>query len=129
MVWHSAPRPKTTGISSLLAASDGLIYGIAEGWLGDRGFSEIFLFDPRRREFIRHFPVPEGSPLDNSLQMGDDGRIYGLTRDVFYRITDGGSGTQVLARLPGEFNIGGPLVGRTLYFATGHKLRALTLND
>lgn len=122
-VWRQAPRPGATAITSLLAGPDGMIYGIALG----RDFRELFAFDPKARQFVRSLPVPEGRALECSLQSGPDGRIYGVTSDVVYRLEPGADEVEILARVPGEIDIPGPLVGKTLYFAKGHRLRALTL--
>jgi hypothetical protein len=127
-VWSGAPREGTRTISALLALPGGQLYGIAAGRSPEgKGFEEIFVFDAARREVVHSMPVPGGSALDNSLQLGADGKIYGLTSSLLYSIDPKTRTFEEIYRLPGEFEVGGPLVGKTLYFATGHRLRSLTL--
>jgi hypothetical protein len=123
-----SPRPGTCAITSLLAAPDGRIYGIGHGTdSGGHGFREIFVFDPKVRRVVRALPTPEGDLPDGSLQLGRDGAVYSATVDALYRIKPNGEDSEVLARLPGQIEIPGPQLGKTLFFATGHRLRSLTL--
>ena len=128
-VWQRWPRQGTRTVSSLVAGPDGLIYGIAYG-RNARGkdFRGIFVFDPMSRKFVRHLALPaQGGAPDNSLQLGQDGKIYGVTTEVVYRIEPGARTVEVLARIPGGLGIPGPLVGKTLYFARGPHLLSLQL--
>jgi hypothetical protein len=127
-VWSGVPKEGTTRIRGLLALPDGRLCGIAVGLSAEgKKFEEVFMFDPGRREFLRFIPLPKGGPLDNSLQLGADGEIYGLTWRVLFRIDPRTDTLEELFRLPGEFQVVGPLVGKTLYFATNHRLRSLTM--
>jgi hypothetical protein len=127
-VWSGVPRAGTQRIRVLLALPNGRLYGIAVGRdSGGEEFHEIFVFDPARREFVRSMPAPKGGVLDNSLQLGADGNIYGLSWSVLYRIDPKTDTLEELFHLRGEFQVVGPLVGKTLYFATNHRLRSLTM--
>ena len=127
-VWQRAPRQGTKGISSLVAAPDGMVYGIAHGRnVRGKVFRGVFVFDPNTRRFVRHLAIPEGGAPDNSLQIGEDGMVYGVTTEVVYRIPRGARKVEVLAAIPGKLHIPGPLVGKTVYYATDHRLRSLQL--
>jgi streptogramin lyase len=105
-----------------------LLYGIAQGAQpSGQSFALLFAFDARSRSFLDSIPLPEGAPMANSLQVGPDGAVWGLTSDVLFRLDAATRKLQVVVNLPGEFDIAGPMVGNTLYFATNHRLRALTL--
>jgi hypothetical protein len=126
--WSGAPIEGTRSISALLALPNGKLFGIASGRGADgKPFEEIFVFDGARRKVVRSMPVPGGHALDNSLQLGSDGKVYGLTKSVLYRIDPKMHAVEEIFRLPDEFQVVGPLVGKTLYFATNHRLRSLTM--
>jgi streptogramin lyase len=127
-VWQRAPRQGTHAITALVAAPDGMIYGIAHGRsVRGKDFREILVFDPAARKFVRHLPIPEGGAPDNSLQIGQDGKVYGVTTEAVYRIEPGTRSVEVLTNIPGRLDIPGPLVAKTLYFAVGPHLRSLEL--
>ena len=126
-IWYRAPRYGTAWITALVAA-EGLVYGIAVGTDGKgESFRDLFAFDPAGRKFQWRVPVPAGSVMDNSLQRGEDGKLYGVTSEVVYRLDPGSRKLEVVTPIPGKLRIAGPLVGKTLYFATGTHLRALQL--
>ena len=128
IVWQAPPKAGTTSITSLATGANGMLYGIALGQEPKgSGFADLFAFEAATHTFAYSLPVPGGNPLENSLQLGPDGAIWGLTADALYRLDPATRQIQVIAKLPGEFNIPGPIVGNTLYFATGHRLRALTI--
>jgi len=122
-LWHRAPRSGATTINALATGPDGLVYGTASGT--DRkgeGFSEIFVFDPAARKFVGHIPLPEGGgPHDGALQVVG-GKLYGLTSRVVYQVDTAAKRAVVVAEVPGGIGLGGPIVGKTLYYAKGTRL-------
>ena len=85
------------------------------------------MFDPATRAFTDRTAAPEGGPVDNGLQLGPDGMIYGLTHTLIYRLDPGSVTFDVIVefdeRLTGHA-AAGPIVGRDLYFSSGHRLMA-----
>jgi len=121
MIWTGTLDRKVTAFNALLVGPDGRLYGTARG-KGSR--PELFVFDPKSREFIVQIDVPEGDPLDLGLQNGPDGNIYGFTRSCIYRLDPDSLAVQVITSEERGFSVAGPIVGKDIYFATGHRLRA-----
>jgi hypothetical protein len=127
-VWVRSPRQGTRAINTLVTGPDGMTYGICYGRNVQRkDFREIFVFDPKERKFVWHYDIPEGGAHDISLQVGADGNIYGQTTQVVYRIKPAERQIEVIAEVPEGIGIPGPLVGKTLYYAKGPRLRAIEL--
>ena len=63
-----------------------------------------------------------------SLFRGPDA-TYGITERVLYRVKPGTCDLEVVWRAPvgDQLDTAGPWIGRTFYFATGWRLRTLTL--
>ena len=83
----------------------------------------VVAFDPRSRKFTSQVPLP-GEPLDLGLQNGPDGKIYGFTSSCIYRLDPSTFSLEVVVMAEGAFTVPGPILGRHIYFATGHRLRA-----
>ena len=117
--WEGAlDRPVST-INALLTGTDGKLYGTV---IGGGKPAEIFRFDPDTREFEKRVPVPGDHPLDLGLQNGPDGKVYGFTRSCIYVLDPESMSSKVLVK--GSFGIAGPIVGKSIYFASGHILKA-----
>ena len=104
------------------------------GAVGD-GRLRLMLLDPGARKIICEAVLPEalGQTIDHSqftLFPGPDGATYGVTERVLYRVQAGTCETEIVWRAPegDAINVPGPWIGRTFYFATGWRLRALTLS-
>lgn len=121
-VWEGTlDRPVST-FNALLTGTDGKLYGTVHG--GDAP-DELFVFDPESREFTNCIALPSGRPLDLGLQNGPDGKIYGFTNTCIYRLDSTLLTIEEIIR--DSFSIAGPIVGQEVYFATGHRLRAVKL--
>ena len=120
-VWEGAPDRPVNTFNALLAGPDGRLYGTITGG----GTPELFVFDPRSRTFTDRKPLPEGSPLDNGLQVGPDGFLYGFTSSCFYRIDPKTLEIREIVHKENEFNIPGPIIGKDVYYARNHVLRAM----
>lgn len=132
-----------TGLGSVQAfapAPSGLVYALvannrfAEETMGGPKYApRLALIDPAARKVVTSALLgPDVLPLAAHTQYclfpGPDG-IYGMTEKCLYRIKPGTCDTEVVWRAPegDQLDIPGPWVGRTFYFATGWRLRALTL--
>ena len=123
-VWEGTLERQAESFNALLTGPDGLLYGTAAGGDGPA----LFVFDPAKREFVATVAPPAGTPLDNGLQLGPDGNIYGFTTSCLYRFQPSAQPTlgEVL-REEGGFNVPGPIAGRDIYFTKGHVLRSARL--
>ncbi|MDA0744926.1 MAG: hypothetical protein O2954_00265 [bacterium] len=121
-VWEGTPDRKVHAFTALATGPDGKLYGTLHG---KGGPAEIFIFDPETRAFGKRVPVPDGGPVDNGLQLGPDGKFYGLTPLCIYRVEPGSLDVEVLVtfdeRLKGHA-AAGPILGDQLYFSSGHIL-------
>ena len=104
-----------------MTGPDGKLYGTVQG--GDQP-REIFVFDPEKRAFTKRIALPKGGALDLGLQNGPDGKIYGFTSSCIYRLDPSTQTIEEVIQEDGAFSIAGPIVGDSIYFAKGHRLRA-----
>ena len=118
-VWEGTPDRAVSTFNALLTGPDGRLYGTIRG--GDLS-DELFVFDPESRQFVTRVAIPSGRPLDLGLQNGPDGMIYGFTNSCIYRLNPASLAVEEVIR--GSFGIAGPILGREVYFATGHRLRS-----
>jgi hypothetical protein len=119
-VWEGTPDRLVDQFNALITGPDGRLYGTITG---PKAPAEFFAFDPVSRAFEGSVRLPSGSPLDVSLQIGPDGRIYGFTQSCIYRVDPATLGLEILLETDKEFHYGGPIVGKDIYFATGVRLR------
>ena len=117
-VWEGTLDRPVSAINALLCGADGRLYGTVKG-----GQAEVFVFDPGVREFTDRAALPPGNPLDLGLQNGPDGKVYGFTSSCFYRLDPGSLAVEEVLLEEGAFRVAGPILGREVYFATGHRLR------
>ncbi len=123
-VWEGTPDPPVKIFNALVAVPDGRLFGTFSG--EERG-PEIFVFDPRERAFTDRISAPEGGPVDNGLQLGPDGQIYGLTHTLIYRLDPDSLSVDVIVKFDeslGGHGAAGPIVGNDIYFSSGHRLMA-----
>ncbi len=97
------------------------------------GPMRLALVDPAARRVIADAPLAvELGEMPDQCQFclfrGPDG-VYGMTERTLYRVKPGTCETEVVWRAPAgdELDTPGPWIGRTFIFATGWRLRALTL--
>lgn len=141
-------------VCSLASAGGGLVYALIGR--GDHILSQgapeirprLVLLDPAHRQVVADAWLPEDfGPLSwhglFALRADPGGRVYGATAHCVFRIKPGTceveriwqqskpqsrEGTVWLtAANPEAIDVVGPIIGNQLYFATGWRLRALTL--
>jgi hypothetical protein len=141
-------------ITSLAPAGDGLVYALIGR--GDHILAagappirpRLALIDPALRTTVASAWLPEDfGPLSwhgyFSLRVGPGGAVYGATGYCLFRIQPGTcevervwqpdapparTGTVWLTHsTPNAIDVVGPIIGNQFYFATGWRLRALTL--
>jgi hypothetical protein len=110
----------------------------------------LALIDPRQRTVVASAWLPEEfGPLSwhglFSLRVGPHGVVYGATGFCVFRIKPGTCDVErvwqldaptkrpgtvwLTAATPNQIDVVGPIVGQKFYFATGWRLRVLTLSD
>lgn len=132
--------PDLGSVQAFAAAPGGLVYALiannrfAEDTMGaPKIHPRLALLDPVARKVVAIAPfaddiMPAALHTQFTIFPGPDG-IYGLTEKVLYRIKPGTCETEVVWRAPDgdQLDIPGPWIGRTFHFATGWRLRSLTL--
>lgn len=127
-------------VQALVPAGGGSVYALlgqsrfAVNTMGaTAGRPRLVLLDVAARRVVSDAKLPDDfGPMPDQAQFclfaGPDG-VYGITEHVLYRVKPGSCETELVHRLPaGEtFDTPGPWIGRTFYFATGWRLRTLTL--
>jgi hypothetical protein len=116
VVFTCVPFPDAHGITALAFGSNGLLYCAR-----DDG-SDVAVFDTVQRRVIARLKAP-GTVRMEALQLGDDGVLYGMAGDTFFRIAPKDHTVTVLGSYPGATR-GFALVGKTIFFAEGHTLMA-----
>ena len=120
-IWEGTLDRPVAVFSALLTGPDGRLYGTVHG--GNQP-AEIFVFNPKSREFTDRLSLPDGRPLELGLQNGPDGKIYGFTTSCVYRLDPNSLATEEVIVEEDGFSIAGPILDQDIYFAKGHWLRA-----
>ncbi len=121
-VWEGTLDRPISCFNALLTGPDGKLYGTV---VGGNMPPELFVFDPESREFTNRLAILPGHPLDLGLQNGPDGKIYGFTNSCIYQFDPDSLAIKEL--IQDSFSVAGPILGQKVYFATGHRLRAVKL--
>ena len=130
-----------TDVVALTPAEHGLVYALlghtryTVELLGAAvaGPTRLALVDPVARKVVAIAPIPaEFGRMPEQIQFtifrGPDA-VYGITEQTLYRVKPGTCELEVVWRAPegDRLDVAGPWVGKTFYFATGWRLRSLTL--
>ncbi|MDB6168794.1 MAG: hypothetical protein JWM88_1658 [Verrucomicrobia bacterium] len=134
-------RPLSGDVVALAPAGDGRAYALVTytrstaGLLGPKAADgpRLALVDPAAWKVVMETPLPESAgrlpeQVQHTIFPGPGG-TYGVTERVLYKIKPGTCDIEIVWRAPeGEqIDTPGPWIGRTFYFATGWKLRAVTV--
>jgi outer membrane protein assembly factor BamB len=121
VVWRGSPEEKFRALNALLTLPDGrLLMTTTRKEEADL----LLVFSVADREFEVVAESPGGRLLDNGLQLGPDGEVYGFSRTSIYRLAMPGLELEELLRTENELHVPGPIIGEDVYFATGPTLRA-----
>ncbi|GAH89151.1 unnamed protein product, partial [marine sediment metagenome] len=120
-VWQGTLDRPVSVFNALAVGPGGRLFGTVSA---PDTQAELFVFDPQSRQFTDRIAVPAGQPRDLGLQTGPDGKIYGVTSSCIYRLDPATLSVEVLVEAEGEFEVPGPIIGRNIFFATKHRLRA-----
>ena len=114
-VFETIPVPEAKTVLSLAATSEGMLYGITDN-------EKVFVFDPQKREVKKVFDLGLKSPLEISLTLAPDGKLYGLAREAVFVIDPKAEEVSVLAMPPVPITAGMAIVGENIYFGSGANL-------
>jgi WD40 repeat protein len=109
------PVSEARTILSLAATEDGIVYGITEN-------QKVFVFDSEKREIKKVFDLEFKDPLEISLQIGPDRRIYGLAKETIFVINPKDDQVSLLAKSSVPISSGMAVIGWKIYFGSGANL-------
>ena len=113
IIYRVVPVPGDGNINSMLAAPDGLVYGLSSS-------STFFVFDPEARQIVHSESYKAyGAVPRHALHSGPDGMIYAMMSKAILRITPGTFAHEKLADAPVGIEAGGALVNGRLCFSHG----------
>jgi len=133
--------PELADVCGLVPAADGLVYALSarpsfliEHHGAKPAPSRLALIAPARRATIASAPLPAeyggfGEAGYKALRVDARGRVFGATTRGVYRIKPGGCETEWLWTSPQSIDVVGPIVGRTLYFASQWRLLSVDLPE
>ena len=122
-IWESNFPIPVTEINSLILGPDKRLYGTAVGKSG----SFLFIYDPRKLNFIEILSLPVGRALDLSLQIDSDRYVYGFTSDCCFRFNLVTNSIERIYQENGAFEKPGPIDNGELYFSKKHELKKLVI--
>jgi streptogramin lyase len=109
------PVPGARTILSLAVTTEGIVYGIT-----DHG--KVFSFDPERVEVTNIFNLAWKEPIETSLQLGPDGRLYGLAKEAIFAVDPKDDQVSLVAKPSVPISSGMAMLGRKIYFGSGANL-------
>jgi hypothetical protein len=138
-VFETAPVPGAGMITDLIAAPNGLIYGIAGRSIAaveigkkattlPKGTqSVVFAFDPAKREVSMRKIAPFSGVVYNSVAMGADGKIWGLAPTGIFAIDPRDNTISLIASSPTHITGGFEMRRKTIYFTSGAEVWSWTM--
>lgn len=120
MEFTVVPVPGAAMITDVIAAPNGLVYGIAD--------DVLFVFDPEGRKVILNQKLPFAMPVGrvsfapvayNSVALDAGGQIWGLAEDGIFRIDTKANQVKLVARAPEKITGGFALHRGAIYFLCG----------
>jgi hypothetical protein len=137
-VFETVPVAGAGTITDLIAAPNGLIYGIAGRAIAavDVGKkattpakgtqSVLFAFDPVKREVSMQKVAPFSGVVYNSVKVGPDGKIWGLASAGIFTIDPKSNDIALVASSPTHITGGFAMLGKTVYFTSGAEVWSWT---
>ena len=114
-IFEAVPVPEAKTILSLAVTAEGLLYGITDN-------EKVFVFEPEKRIIRKIFDLELKEPREISLQVGLDGRLYGLSKEAIFTIDPKNDLVSLLAKPSIPIHSGMALLGRKIYFGSGANL-------
>lgn len=123
--FSTVPVPGAGDILDLIAAPNGLIYGIAGSqWPAMLQQQQtvphapltLFVFDPQTRQVKATKPLPFADVIYNSVAIGKDGRIWGLAEDGIFTIDTKTNDATLVAHAPEKITGGFEIRDGAIYF-------------
>jgi hypothetical protein len=114
-IFEMIPVSEARTILSLATTEEGIVYGITDN-------QKVFAFDSEKREIRKVFTLGFKDPLEISLQIGPDRRIYGLTKETIFVINPKDDQVSLLAQSSVPITSGMAIKGWKIYFGSGANL-------
>jgi hypothetical protein len=114
-IFEIVPVSEAKTILSLVATEDGILYGITDNEKG-------FVLDVDKRVVKKVFNLGFKDPLEVSLQLGPDRRLYGLAQGAIFAIDPRNDQVSLIAKPPVPIHSGMAILGRKIYFGAGANL-------
>jgi outer membrane protein assembly factor BamB len=109
-----------SSITDLIISAEGRIYGFADGTL--------FVFEPTLRQLtMTNVSIP--NLIYNSVTLGPDGLIWGLSADNIFVLDPASNSTHVIAKPPEPITAGFAVQWPYLYYASGPRIYRYTLPE
>ncbi|HVP80011.1 MAG TPA: hypothetical protein VMV04_19175 [Thermodesulfobacteriota bacterium] len=114
-VFEIVPVSEAKTILSLAVTTEGLLYGITNN-------EKVFIFDPEKREVCKIFDLGFKGPVEISLQLGPDLRLYGLAENAIFFIDPRTDRVSLLTKPSVPVHSGMAMLGRKIYFGSDANL-------
>jgi hypothetical protein len=114
-IFEIVPVTGAKTILSLAVAINGKLYGITDN-------EKVFIFDAVKGEVEKVFDLGYKDPIDISLQLGSDGKLYGLAKEAIFSIDPKDCQISLLAKPPVPIDAGMAILGRKIYYGSGANL-------
>jgi hypothetical protein len=114
-IFEIIPVSGARTILSLATTGDGIVYGITEN-------QKVFVFDSEKREIKKVFALGFEDPLEISLQIGPDGRIYGLAKETIFVINPKDDQVSLVTKSSVPISSGMAMIGWKIFFGSGANL-------
>jgi hypothetical protein len=114
-IFEIIPVPEAKTILSLATSIDGKLYGITNN-------EKVFIFDSEKREMKKVFDLEFKEPREISLQLGPDGKLYGLSKEAIFFIDPKSDQLSLVAKPPVPIDSGMAILGRKIYYGSGANL-------
>jgi hypothetical protein len=114
-IFETIPVLEAKTILSLASTADGRVYGITNN-------EKVFVFDSEKREMKKVFDLEFKEPIEISLQIGPEGKLYGLSKEAIFFIDPKNDQLSLLAKPPVPIDSGMAILGQKIYYGSGANL-------
>jgi hypothetical protein len=110
-IFEMVPVSEAKTILSLAVSTEGILYGITDN-------EKVFVFDVDKRVTRKVMDLGLKEPREISLQMGPEGRLYGLTKEAIFYIDPKEDRIVFLKNPPVPITSGMAISGSRIYFGS-----------